>query len=641
MAVNGYAAAQDVANLKTSTSALAVAMGLRVHGNELKLAELREITDALPATLEAMTNSIPPIAIAEATTAAAAVVNGRALRDGSNLTGSEPLNFRKALGVNHGIYSALQYLAAADGVADDTAELQALFTAGAGGVVTLPQRNAIYKTSFTLFVPANTIIDGQGSEIRSTMTNALDAIRFTDGGGARDLTVRGPYYVAGGVYGSDNNGIVCRGTRNIGLAPTLVKAPTFDNVTVSGYGFCGIRLEYCNGSVSNNLTITNCGYAGICTLSCNDVRVNAPTIRNIAPGVSLDAYGIFFDRYEAGTLISDPPSYRCSAYDVNISGVRGGGNGQGVDSHGGIEIVFEGVINDCDVMGAFTASNVPDAGDSNTLKQTIGPKRCRAKLTGTSNHAGYGFFIVGAIRGSTIFDYADDCELDINMTGYGKDIGDGSVGGTFHYGTKNLKIRGHMKNTRSCCIYLLQDNYGLDIDVVTTDPHSATFTVPGAIRVTGNNNTGRIAGSYRCVNTALAAYVAVTCVRIEAGLTGLDLDFLPSSFSGIASGRLAFQLGTTTGVRFHGMQNHGDTTNMSVADTGVEGILDVTFPKRFPYIPRVRATAGYPGNGGGKRAVVEVRDDLITETGFRVYAYPAAGGAWTATGTIPIQWDAV
>ena len=42
MAVNGYAAAQDVADLKTSTAALAVAMGNRVNVAEAALAPLAE-----------------------------------------------------------------------------------------------------------------------------------------------------------------------------------------------------------------------------------------------------------------------------------------------------------------------------------------------------------------------------------------------------------------------------------------------------------------------------------------------------------------------------------------------------------------------------------------------------------------------
>lgn len=58
MAVNGYAAAQDVADLKVSTAALAVAMGTRVNLVEVRVDALETYTDGLPALLEAINNAV-------------------------------------------------------------------------------------------------------------------------------------------------------------------------------------------------------------------------------------------------------------------------------------------------------------------------------------------------------------------------------------------------------------------------------------------------------------------------------------------------------------------------------------------------------------------------------------------------------
>ena len=524
------------------------------------------------------------------------------------------------------------YGATGDGVADDTAELQALLTAGAGGVVFLPIANGEYKITSTLTVPANTWIEGMGGQITSTMTSATDAVLFMDGGGARNLTVVGPY-PSGGTYTGDNNGIACRGTNNSPAAPTVVVAPVFENVEVYGYGHTGIRLQYCKNSFSANVVVRNCGYAGVGGLSCENVWIDGYRADNITPGVSTDAYGVFFDRSEAGTLTADPTSYRCGATNVIITNVRGGGNGQGVDSHGGVEIVFEGIVNDCDVAGAFTASSVSDS-------QVIGPKRCRAKITGESNNEGYGFFVVGAVSGGSTIDYAEDCEVDLNLTGYGKEIADGSIGAGYFVSTKQLKVRGQLKNPRSCGLYFGKDNYGLDVDVAVTDPNSTAFSAAGCIRVVGINNTGRIQGTYRFENAALATYVAVTSIRVEAGLTGLDLDFGPSGFDGLSATCLNAQFNTTTGVRYYGMQTQTGGADITASSGVADGILDVTFAKRFPYVPSVQATLNFPVNGGGKFPILAVRDVLVTETGFRIYAYPTDGTTWSATGTVPFRWEA-
>jgi hypothetical protein len=58
MAVNGYAAAQDVAELKVSTAALAVAMGERVAGNETAIELAQGALEGIPDQFEEIENSV-------------------------------------------------------------------------------------------------------------------------------------------------------------------------------------------------------------------------------------------------------------------------------------------------------------------------------------------------------------------------------------------------------------------------------------------------------------------------------------------------------------------------------------------------------------------------------------------------------
>ena len=100
------------------------------------------------------------------------------------------------------IYSVLEYGAVGDGVADDTAEIQAAITAAAGSVVYFPP--GVYKTSAALMVPSGTTLLGSGwkSVIKSvSLDNGGFSIghRQVDGSGATDWAVKDLAFDASGM----------------------------------------------------------------------------------------------------------------------------------------------------------------------------------------------------------------------------------------------------------------------------------------------------------------------------------------------------------------------------------------------------------------------------------------------------------
>lgn len=529
--------------------------------------------------------------------------------------------------------SVKDFGAVGDGVENDAAALQAAFSSGAKAIM-LPF--ATYRITAGVSIPDGVLIEGNGSTINSTMAGAsINAIALGSGCVVRNLKLVGP---GGAAYVAENNGFSCKGTNNSPAAPTYVTAPVFENVEVSGYGAYGIRLQYCIGSENPNVYVHDCGYAGVGGMSCEDVWFPNYRAKAIGPGNLGDAYGIFFDRLETGNETVEPRSYRCGATNVDIQNVNAvGGNGQACDSHGGVDILFSGIATNCDVGFAFTASSIAGA-------SALAPIRCKADMTINGPHNSYGFFIVGALSGESIVQYAEDCVANVVVEGHGRDDGtvtDGSIGATSFYGTKGLKIRGQFKNNESCCIYLNRDNYAFDIQATFIDPHADNFGAPSAIRVVANNNRGYISGVYRYENAALGSYVAVNSVRIEAGLTGLDLDFGPSSFIGIDATHLTFTPLTTAGVRYSGMQKLTGNASISVASGGADGILDVAFAKRLPYTPHITVTLDRPFNGGGKFPIAGI-DTVVapSATGFRIYVLPADGTTWSASGTIGVKWIA-
>lgn len=490
--------------------------------------------------------------------------------------------------------------------------LQEAVTAAAGKVLRIVGTYALGSTTIT--VPANTWLDARGAAL--TWTSNVTGLSFTNGGGIVGGTLTG---AGNGPYSDAGRAIACSGTNNNPSAPTYVTGPIIRDVTITEWAGYGVRAQYVNGGQVIGCNITEIGYAGVAVLSCNDVVIEKNIIDGVTPGSSGgDAYGIFFDRLETGNETVEPRTYRTRvAYNVvkNVS-VSGGDNGQGIDTHASVDAQIIGnMIDTCEVGIVLTASSI--SGTQQLACQranVIGNTIKGAKL-------GYGILVSGAISGSTVNEYAQDIVLNGNiLQGHGIS-GDNLSGAYFCQGTKRLTVSGGSIKEPACYgINLGANNLGFNISNLTIiDPHDNTVTIPGAIHINGDNNTGRFSDIVCQYETSgLATYVAKVSTRIASGLTGLDISFGPMHFLGIASGVWDWSEATSTGI------NAGGVLRQRGSGTLSGGTLAVVFEKRFPVglTPKVFI---------GQQTANICRAGTVSVTGFTATGTSSESFVWEAT----------
>jgi len=320
--------------------------------------------------------------------------------------------------------------------------------------------------------------------------------------------------------------------------------------------------------------------------------------------------------------------------------VTAGDNGQGLDTHAGVDFLFEGnTIIDCEVGIAIVGSVVSGVA-------LLGPKNCIASnnhIIGASS-IGYGFLISGAIVGSTVNGFAENITLTNNVIKNHGITGDSLTGAIQLQGTKQCTVVGNtIENASPFGINANLSNIGFNITGNTIkDPHDASIATPACIAIRNDDNRGLISGTtFIFADASLATFVGVESISIFGSLTGLDLAIRTCEFIGIASGRLALNALTTTGVDFTGMYRESGQDTISVVNTGIDGITDVVFEDRFPYAPKVIPVLRRPFNQGGKFPILGIDTVVaISETGFRIYALPVDGTTWTATGSLTFDWIA-
>jgi hypothetical protein len=127
--------------------------------------------------------------------------------------------------------SVKDFGAVGDGVADDTAEIQAALTAGAGSAVYFP--SGTYLISATLTVPADTMVtgDGYGSVVFQN-TRERNVFSLNNNCTVQHLRLRGDGVSSGGVSFQLNNGISAVSKRNIKVLNCFIHAFEFNGIYV-------------------------------------------------------------------------------------------------------------------------------------------------------------------------------------------------------------------------------------------------------------------------------------------------------------------------------------------------------------------------------------------------------------------------
>jgi len=554
-------------------------------------------------------------------------VNNTFIQAGTGATSRTPQNKMRER------VSAEDFYLASD--PDSTAMLQRALNSGAK-IVDCGQ-GASYTISSTLTIPTGVYINGNAATF--TTGTHFKVLDFANGGGVYNLNMIG---AGGATYTSGSIAIGCSGTNNAPAAPTYVAGPVIEGCKISGYGEYGIFFEYVKIARVCGNKITNIGYAAIGGVSCEDVVVDGNIIKDITAGsAGGDAYGIFMDRNNGTSETAEPRSYRCIITNNTISNISAtaADNGHAIDTHGGVEILISGnIIKNCEGGIYLTASTISGL-------QALGPLRCTVSnnvISGGFN--GYGIIVYGARNGGSGVEWAEDCIVSGNVvSGHGLKTSD-TVPGVLLSFTKNCSFTGNvLKECGGSCLMLDQSNIGFHVSGNEfIDPQSTTYSAATCILVYSNDNRGLVSDNvYKFVNAGLATYVAVNSVVIKATLTGLDLDFSRSTFQGITASHLTFSASTTSGVRYAGLNKEVGSSTIAVSSTGIDGITDVTFSKRFPYIPKVFPVLRYPFNQGGKFPLLGIDTvTAISATGFRIYAKPYDGTTWTATGSLSFDWQA-
>lgn len=146
--------------------------------------------------------------------------------------------------------------AVGDGVADDTAALQAAINAAQNNKLILSQ--GVYKITSTLTINAayNYIIEGVG---RNPDVNACSVIYNAGTGNAISVTSTGSDNL---IYLKD---FAIRGTMSsqAGIEATLTSQLTLENLWVSSNGFHGVKLNKCYNARIKNCVIAQNGQHGL------------------------------------------------------------------------------------------------------------------------------------------------------------------------------------------------------------------------------------------------------------------------------------------------------------------------------------------------------------------------------------------
>ena len=518
-----------------------------------------------------------------------------------------------------------QFGAKANGLIDDSPVLTVCLTAAyTNKSILILRSNKTYKCDSGLTVPSGVFIDGNNATLDFSAGH-VTGLTFTNSGGIKNTTING----AGNSSANANgNAIYCVGSNS----SNYVTAPTITGCNIKNWGFYGIYFRFTkNGLVCNN-KITNIGYAAFAGFSCSFCVVDSNYIDDVSPGSSSNAYGITFSRLQNNEA-TDPRSVNCKITKNTIKNVT---IWEGIDTHGGDNILIDGN----DVTGCSVGIAIVGAIISGV--ESLGAKNCVVSNNYVSGiGTGAGIKVVGAMNGGALVEPATNCIVSSNTLVDCGEAGASLSGAIQIYATKNTTVNGNTilnAYVAGVNVYIYNSCFNVSANSIR-DPRDNVVSVPSCVISTAGNNTGIISdNAFIFSNASLATYVAVYSVRITSGYTNNDICIGKNAYLGIDATHLGFSGSSLADVNIFGSAGEKGAATISINSGDSVGLLDITFVRRMPAIPKVDTIVTSSLTTVGKCPILFVSN--ITATGFRVLCRPSDLSTFSATGSVTVDWKA-
>lgn len=379
---------------------------------------------------------------------------------------------------------------------DEYENIQQAFNEHAGKLIIFPP-GYTFKTSQTINVPENTTILGYKSTLE--VTENTSALNLNSNVTVDGLEITG----SGSEYLNYQTGFNIKGTFD-----DYIENVTIKNCKIQNIGSDGIYANFAKNIYINNCHLYNLGYSGIIGYSVNDMHIDNTYIKKVVGNGTL-AYGVAFTRYETTNTVINPLTSDCSVKNSVIEDIP---VWEGLDTHGGVNITFEGnTIKNCKnpIMAGV--------GDGDANETMFSPHNVRIINNNIiGNHFGrYGIFVGGVNANNRVINPVIEGNKLIHA---GWDTN--TIAGTIHVqrstGAKVLNNSLNECYSNGIVAYTLNDNITIDGNVII-DPQDSENRIVAGISARDIKNNGSITN-----NTILRIKTNINLYVGELGITFID-----------------------------------------------------------------------------------------------------------------------
>ena len=254
--------------------------------------------------------------------------------------------------------------AVGDGVANDTAAIQAALDSGAKKIK-IPSGDYLVGSTISITSPVE--IEGSG---RVFSNNQITIFRVLSSNvSIKNIEIEG---AGNSSYNTLNRLIEVLGTDNgAATAPTRLTNIKIKDCKLHSVGRCGIYAQYIESSIISDNHISDAGYAGIEIKSSIELNISSNFISDISPGTSGNSYGIYLSQTNSADTTRHPTCKRIKVIGNTVKNVEW----EGLDCHGGEDILFlNNIVDNCGDTNAAIAIIHADDEVSTPIEGTLNVK---------------------------------------------------------------------------------------------------------------------------------------------------------------------------------------------------------------------------------------------------------------------------